>query len=215
MTPRAESKKEPASEPEAKGEPKTAAKEGDSSDVRGEVEPGVRKLTERAWTERLEGKDRDDFLAHVNKQAQTGVDFIAKHERSREIQAGLQNMFAGVPHAEAKFHDFTLALSEVRNGGEVLAEIGLDKVARAVLTNVRTRQEMRNVVFGLAGQLMNKARSEKPTAQPEERRPRAPKPPSEVGGRGAPAERADIAAARDGNFKAFDAAMRAKYGASR
>lgn len=63
-------------------------------------------------------------------------------------------------------------------------------------------------------QLMKKARSEK-AAKAAEIRPRAPKPPTEVGGRGAPAERADIAAARAGDFKAFDSAMRAKYRASR
>ncbi len=46
-------------------------------------------------------------------------------------------------------------------------------------------------------------------AKPEERahevRPRAPKPPSEVGGRAAATEDAGISAARDGNFGAFDA----------
>jgi hypothetical protein len=64
---------------------------------------------------------------------------------------------------------------------------------------------------------------EKPKAEPKaeakpespEPKPRAPKPPTEVGGRGAPAERADLAAARAGNFRDFDAEMRRKYGAGR
>jgi hypothetical protein len=214
VTPKAAETKKESAEPEAKGEPK---EEGDFIDVRAEVEPTVRKLGERAWTEQLQGRDHDDWMAHVNKQAKSGVDFIAKHERSREIQSGLTNLLAGFPQAEAqaRFEDFTRALSEVRNPGAVLAEIGLDRAARSVFREVRNRQEMRNVVFGLAGHLMNKARSVKAAAQPEERRPRAPKPPTEVGGRGAPAERADIAAARAGDFKAFDAAQRAKYRASR
>ena len=52
----------------------------------------------------------------------------------------------------------------------------------------------------------------KPEPSPEPK-PRAPKPPTEVGGRGAPAERADLAAARAGNFRDFDAEMKRKYGA--
>jgi hypothetical protein len=215
VTPRAESRKE-SSEQETTGEPKASTAKEDFIDVRAEVDPGVRKLSERAWTEKLEGPDRDQFMAHVDKQAQGAVDFVAKHERTHDIQSGLKTLFAGLPQAEVqhRFHDFTLALNEVRNPGAVLAEIGLDQVARNVLMAVRNRQEMRNVVFGLAVELAQKARSAKAAARPEPR-PRAPRPPSEVGGRGAPAERADIAAAREGNFKAFDAAQRAKYRASR
>ena len=143
VTPKAEAKKESA-EPEAKGEPK---EEGDFIDVRAEVEPTVRKLGERAWTEQLQGKDHDDWMAHVNKQAKSGVDFIVNHERSREIQSGLTNLLAGFPQAEAqaRFEDFTRALSEVRNPGAVLAEIGLDRAARAIFRDVRNRQEMRQV----------------------------------------------------------------------
>src|SRR4029077_9913324 len=194
-----------SSEPEAKGEPKgSTANESDFVDVRAEVEPTVRKLGERAWTEQLQGKDHDDWMAHVHKQAQAGVNFIANHERSREIQSGLTNLLAGFPQAEAqaRFEDFTRALSEVRNPGAVLAEIGLDRAARSVFRGVSNRQEMRDLVFGLAGHLMTKSTSVKAAAQPEDRRRRAPKPPTEVGGRGAPAERADIAAARAGDFKA-------------
>lgn len=55
----------------------------------------------------------------------------------------------------------------------------------------------------------------KPEAKPEEKapeaKPRAPKPPSEVGGRGAATENADVAAARDGNFSAFEAEQRRKH----
>lgn len=51
----------------------------------------------------------------------------------------------------------------------------------------------------------------KPEDKAPEPKPRAPKPPSEVGGRGAATEDAATAAARDGNFSAFDAEMRSKY----
>jgi hypothetical protein len=55
----------------------------------------------------------------------------------------------------------------------------------------------------------------KAEAKPEEKtpeiKPRAPKPPSEVGGRGAATEDADKAAARDGKFGDFDAEQRRKY----
>ncbi len=52
-------------------------------------------------------------------------------------------------------------------------------------------------------------------AKPEERapevRPRAPRPPTEVGGRGAATEDAGISAARDGNFGAFDAEQKRRH----
>ena len=56
----------------------------------------------------------------------------------------------------------------------------------------------------------------KPEPKPEEKvtpepKPRAPKPPSEVGGRGAATEDAATAAARDGKFSDFSAEMGSRY----
>jgi len=55
---------------------------------------------------------------------------------------------------------------------------------------------------------MTGARSEEGAPEPK---PRAPKPPSEVGGRGAAIEDAGISAARDGNFGAFDAEQKRRH----
>ncbi len=54
----------------------------------------------------------------------------------------------------------------------------------------------------------DQAKSKEEAPEPK---PRAPKPPSEVGGRGASSEDADVAAAKDGNFGAFEAEQRRKY----
>jgi len=51
----------------------------------------------------------------------------------------------------------------------------------------------------------------KPEEKTPETKPRAPRPPSEVGGRGAATEDAATAAARDGNFSAFDAEQKRRY----
>ncbi len=51
----------------------------------------------------------------------------------------------------------------------------------------------------------------KPKEEAPEPKPRAPKPPSEIGGRGASTEAADVAAAKDGNFAAFEAEQRRKF----
>jgi hypothetical protein len=51
----------------------------------------------------------------------------------------------------------------------------------------------------------------KPEDKTPESKPRAPKPPSEVGGRGAATEDAAVAAARDGNFGSFDAEQRRRH----
>lgn len=48
----------------------------------------------------------------------------------------------------------------------------------------------------------------KPKEDAPEAKPRAPKPPSEVGGRGASTEDAAVSAAKDGNFAAFEAEQR-------
>lgn len=48
---------------------------------------------------------------------------------------------------------------------------------------------------------------------PVEPKPRAPKPPSEVGGRGAPGERPDVEAARTGDFRSFEAEQRRRAAA--
>jgi hypothetical protein len=53
--------------------------------------------------------------------------------------------------------------------------------------------------------------SEKKDGASDEPRPRAPKPPAEVGGRGAAAEDAAVAAARSGSFGDFDEEMKRRY----
>lgn len=216
VTPKPEAKKE-SSEPEAKGEPKAGTKEGEIN-VRAEVEPRIREIGERAWTQKLEGQDFHDFVSHVDKTAQNAVDHISRHANRQQIESGLKEVFGGLPQAQAQamYSDLTLALSEIKNPGEVLAAIGMDKLTRDAFRLMPTRGHMRSAVHGLAIELMQKSGSAKAAAKAvaDERRPRAPKPPSEVGGRGAPAERADIAAARAGDFKAFDAAQRARYKAS-
>ena len=209
VTLKAEPKKESA-EPEVKAETKAGTKEGEV-DARASIEPRLQEISERAWTQNLEGKDRDDFVAHLDKQAQSGVDFIAKHANRQQIESGLKQLFTGLPDAEARYRDFTLALAETKIPGELLAHVGLTKNDREAFRMVQDRQNMRWAVHGLALELLTKAGSEKPAEQVEERRPRAPKPPTIIGGRGAPPERADLAAARAGDFKSFDAAMRAKY----
>src|SRR6185437_603640 len=57
---------------------------------------------------------------------------------------------------------------------------------------------------------IQKALSE-PKEKVPETKPRAPKPPSEVGGRGAATEDPAVSAAKDGNFSAFDAEQRRRY----
>ena len=51
----------------------------------------------------------------------------------------------------------------------------------------------------------------KPKVEAPEPKPRAPKPPTEVGGRGSATEDAGVAAAKDGNFSAFEAEQRRKH----
>jgi hypothetical protein len=214
VSPKAEAKKEP-SESQHGSETTAGTKEGEIN-TRAEVEPRIREIGEKAWTQKLEGQDLHDFVSHVDKTAQTSVDFISKHANRQQIETGLREVFGGLPHAQAQamYSDLTLALSEIKNPGEVLATIGMDKLTRDAFRLAPTRAHMRAAVHGLAMELLQKSGSAKPAARTPEVRLRAPKPPS-ILGNGAPAERADIAAARAGNFKAFDQEMRARYSRAR
>jgi hypothetical protein len=207
VIPKPEPKKE-SSEPEVRAELKASAARVETNETATHSDPRVKDLSERAWTQQFQEQDLRDYIPHLDKQAGKAVEFLNKHEQRRQIDMGLRNMWAGCHPQMAA--DFTYALAEIKNPGEVLAHIGLNKSDRDGFTSLKTRGDMRWAVHALAKELLDKAGAQK-AAVVEERRPRAPKPPTEVGGRGAPAERADIAAAREGNFKNFDLAMRAKY----
>jgi hypothetical protein len=77
---------------------------------------------------------------------------------------------------------------------------------KIVATEILIQQELDKAAK--AEKVAVKSESEKPVS---EAKPRAPKPPAEVGGRGAASEDAAVAAARNGNFSAFSDEMSRRY----
>lgn len=105
------------------------------------------------------------------------------------------------------------------NGSEVLGELLYtlaDETTRNnLLETAKTNPGKALRVLHLMEADIQKALSKPAEVKPEgkapETKPRAPKPPSEVGGRGAATEDADKAAAREGKFSDFEAEQKRKY----
>jgi hypothetical protein len=178
-------------------EAKTEARDSKTvEDEGGDDEP---RPDDRIWTQKLEGEDLQKHQGRLDGMAKRANGHIQTHPHRQHIMAGLNGLFAGRP---AQHVDFEAALADVKNPGEVLAHIGLQKQDRDILLRSPNWQEMRKAVHQISKAIMPK---------PEPPRRPAPKTPHEVGGRGATIGDAGKQAARDGNFKAFDAAMRARY----
>src|SRR6185312_11867775 len=137
------------------------------------------------------------FHRTVDTQARSATEHIQKHHDRIHIEAGLRGAFPD----KAMFSDFITALAEVPNPGEVLAHIGLNKQDRDTLRSSPHWQAIRSAIHQISKGLLPKPKELAP-------RPRAPKPPSEVGGRGTTPVDESLEAIRAGDFRAFEAAER-------
>jgi hypothetical protein len=157
------------------------------------------RRNDRMWQDKLEGDDLEKVQQHVQKHASRAAEHVFKHAARQQIEAGLRNAFQNRP---SQYSDFLGALSEVKNPGEVLAHIGLQKQDRDILLSSSSWQELRNMVHQISTAIQPK---------PEAKRRPAPKTPPEVGGRGTASEDPGKAAARDGDFAAFEREMKSRY----
>ncbi|MGH9514196.1 MAG: hypothetical protein ACRD3P_00770 [Terriglobales bacterium] len=196
---------EAKSDPEVKHETelKLEAKSGEESQDEREFKP-----LDRMWTgpeQELEPKDMEVLQQRVTRADQGVRGHIEKHEQRGQIEAGLRNMFSGRPD---QHRDFIKALTEVKNHAEVVSHLGLNKTDRNILLQQPNWKAFRAAVHHLSKSLAPKVEAK---AEPESPpKPRAPKPPVEVGGRGLGGGDDSLNAARDGNFAAFDRAEWAK-----
>ncbi len=142
---------------------------------------------DRHW-QAVEGKatftkqEANDHWDHVGNRAGVALDYINKHPQKAQIEEGLRGFFdSKTPVGQVFFRDFSTALAEVPNPGEVLRHIALKAEDRNWLrSNVKNWKELRAAI-----QTISKHYAASSQASPK---PRAPKPPSEVGGRGAVAD---------------------------
>lgn len=140
---------------------------------------------DRHW-QAVEGKvaftkeEAADHWDRVGNRAGVALEYINRSPEKAQIEAGLRGFFdTRTPGGQAFFRDFSTALAEVPNPGEVLRHIALKAEDRNWLrSNVKDWKGLRTAI-----QTISKHYAPS-TSQPSPK-PRAPKPPSEVGGRGA------------------------------
>lgn len=164
---------------------------------------------ERYWQSKAQGaakvesKDVADHWRRVNDgMAAVVVKYINEHPEKEQIAQGLKRFYAdkSPEWVNAVEPDLFTALSEVPNPGEVFRHIALQPNDRDALRKVKNWQELRAAI-----QTISKHYGATSQASPKPSpRPRAPRPPSEVGGRGAATENAN-------NFRAMEAEIKQQY----
>lgn len=166
---------------------------------------------------------RDTQVAARTRQEQ------AQSEAQKSMSEMLRQATVTHPDAQEKIKSATteimadsvpLFVKAFVNDSEVLGELLYtlaDETTRTKLLETaktnpgKALRVLRDMELDIQKELSTKPPEAKPKEEAPELKPRAPKPPSEIGGRGASTEAADIAAAKDGNFSAFDAEQRRKY----
>ena len=147
-------------------------------------EPPVEPLSgDRHW-QAVEGKvnftkeEANDHWDRVGSRAGVALDYVNQHPQKAQIEQGLRGFFdTSTPGGQLFFRDFSTALAEVPNPGEVLRHIALQGEDRNWLrSNVKDWKGLRAAIQAVSKHYAAAAPAPKP---------RAPKPPSEVGGRGA------------------------------
>jgi len=171
---------------------------GPSNDSKDDDAPDPAKH-DHLWVEgkRYSEKERQDIGTRVEKMAGKAMDHIESHPRRADIESGLRNMFAG---REAMQNDAYMAIAEVPNPGEVIAHLGLQPQDRQTLLAITNARDLRAAVHRISKHVMPKP----------EAKPRAPKPPSQVGGRASSIGDESVRAAKEGRFDLFAANENAK-----
>lgn len=182
------------------------------------------------WTGTQEDFDKamDEYEQYRDSQVAART---RQEQQAQEAQKSMQEMLkqtvAKHPDAAEKIKS---AVTEIMtkapmfvqafvNDSEVLGELSYALSDSTTLSNLletaktnpgKALRVLRDMELDIQKALSTPQEKPKVEAPPEPK-PRAPKPPSEVGGRGAATEDADKAAARDGNFSAFEAEQKRKY----
>jgi hypothetical protein len=163
---------------------------------------------DRYWEGKLEKKEEhENHWRQVDARAGVILQFINSSPEKEQIVQGLKAFFAGKPKAwqDAISPDLYTALAEVGSPGKVMRHIALQPEDREVLRTAKNSKELRGYIQTIAKLYPAAVSKAKSQASPK---PRAPKPPSEVGGRGS----ATDDSTRDAeNFSNFSESMKRRY----
>jgi hypothetical protein len=188
--------------PPAKAGEKSVASESDDSPG----EPLSGDLAERHWQGKLQGPEIEKHISQVNSRAGIILKHISQHPQKAQIEQGFRALMAGKSSGLDKpsfFRDLSIALAEVNSPAEVFHHITMQPEDREVIRNCKNPKELRAAIQTVAKHYPGKAKEKVP-----EPKPRAPKPPSEVGGRGAAG---DDGTRGDGDFTSFSQKMDQRY----
>jgi hypothetical protein len=163
---------------------------------------------DRHW-QALEGKvvlGKKELDAHwraVDTRMGVALRYMDQHPQKAQMEEGFRALFAGMPSArgDAFMQNLVTALAEVPNPGEVLRHITVQPEDREFLRRVKDWKGLRAAIQTVSKQYPA------PTSQAS-RKPRAPKPPSEVGGRGSAT---DDSTRNADNFSSFSESMSRRY----
>ncbi len=213
-------KLEAAAQPTPKAEPK--AKEEPPKRPNPFTWTGTQEEFDKAMDKYEEYRDSQVAARTRQEQAQT--------EAQKSMAEMLKGAVAKHPDAEEKIKAATsdivgkapLFVQSFVNDSEVLGDLLYTLADQTTLNNLletaksnpgKALRVLRDMELDIQKALTKpEVKVEgKPEDKAPEPKPRAPKPPSEVGGRGAATEDAATAAARDGNFGAFEAEQRRKH----
>ncbi len=197
--------------PNAKESEKPAAKAGEKPATSASADSPVEPISgDRHW-EALEGKvqfnekEMQDHWNNVSSRAGIVLEYIKQHPQKAQIEEGFRALMAGRPQGqglnEPFFRDLSMALAEVPNPGEVFRHITMQPEDRNFLRKCKNWRELRDAIRRVSAAYPASASQASP-------KPRAPRPPTEVGGRGAVA---DDGTRGDGDFSSFSAKMNQRY----
>lgn len=184
-----------------------------------------------SWTGTQEEFDKamDKWEEHRDALAVARVrQEAAQSEVQKSMSEMLKQSVTKHPDAEAKIKTATAEIiakappyvQSFVNDSEVLGELLYElsdpaKLGALLETAKANPGKALRMLHSMELELQKAPAAPKPEekAKPEEKetKPRAPKPPSEVGGRGAATEDAAISAARDGKFGDFEAEMSRRH----
>jgi hypothetical protein len=197
-----------------KVEPKAEAKTKEATNEKADVKPEEVDAKQSAKAETAEtkqtGKPESEQGQPQGRPEQIARDKIleraaAEPEYEQIVDRLYEPTFPDSAEGYARYQVLGYALNQVINTEDVL--FFLAKPANAsVLKNMQTAapHDIAKAVHKISAELRFGSRTKKSSEEP---RPRAPKPPAEVGGRGAQPDDAARVAAQNGDFKAFSAEM--------
>jgi hypothetical protein len=185
-----ESEKGATARPEQRPDAKPTTSEPNSS-------PNEPLSGDQHWNTKYEGKQAQEHWQRIDGRIGIALQHISQDPQRQKIEQGLQAIFAGKNPAQQSAFLGVLAtsLAEVPNPGEVLRHFALQPEHREALRQAKNWQEIRSYVHQVSKAYPAAASQASP-------KPRASKPPSEVGGRGAVVDDGTRGETDFGNFSA-------------